>query len=210
MNLITPSLLNSFAYYLTYETELTIADGENNVTIEQKEAAVREEFLNTLRRVRTAPTESMQKGIDLEDRIRAYCDGAQEDDRVIIEIGNTVKGGGWQQVVKRELDGFLLYGKVDVMKTDTLHDIKFTGSYDLGKFQKSAQHRIYFYCSGLPKFSYHVTDGRYVWREDYANHAGIEHEIRTLIREFTGYLENDSYAKELYYANWKSFDRAAA
>lgn len=129
-------------------------------------------------------------------------------DYVIRDVGNIVKGGLWQQTVKKNLQvgnhNFLLYGRTDVIKRDTVFDIKFTSNYELGKFQDSSQHLIYLYCSDLPKFSYLISDGKDWWREDYFNHAGVEGEIKSKVSEFLDYLEGDKEAKELYFNNWIS------
>lgn len=128
--------------------------------------------------------------------------------RCIESIGNIVKGSIWQQSVKKDLrvgnQNFLLYGRTDVIKRDTIYDIKFTSNYELGKFLDSSQHLIYLYCSELPKFSYLISDGKEWWREDYFNHAEIESEIKSKVSEFLDYLEGDNEAKELYFNNWES------
>lgn len=204
MMLITPSLLNSFSYYFSYQPEAS-GEGDEFVSAEEKEADVRADFLRTLSREKSAPNESMQKGIDFETDVLAYCNGDETESGPIREIGELCKGGMWQQAVKKELDGYLLYGKTDVIKRDTVIDVKYTASYDVGKFLSSQQHRIYLYCTGLPKASYLISNGRDWWREDYFNHGGIEQEIRDAIRHFTGHLENDPEAKALYYSKWVSY-----
>jgi hypothetical protein len=77
---------------------------------------------------------------------------------------------------------------MDVIKRDTIYDIKFTSNYELGKFYNSSQHRIYLYCLGLPKFQYLISDGKEYWTEDYHNHEGIEDELKGMISDFMGYL----------------------
>lgn len=200
--LITPSLLSAFSWYLKESFTKT-------------ETEQRQEFLQTLRREKTPTAETMQKGIDFEDAINFYsqdhhhlseetCKTACSD--VIFDLANIIKGGIWQQSVKKELkignSEFLLYGRTDVIKRDTVFDIKFTGKYELGKFQDSSQHLIYLYCSDLPKFSYLVSDGKDCWREDYFNHAGIEDEIKSRVSEFLDYLETDKEARQLYFEKW--------
>ena len=123
-------------------------------------------------------------------------------------IGNIVKGSIWQQSIKKELtignQEFLLYGRTDAIKRDTIYDIKFTSNYELGKFIDSSQHRIYLYCLGLPKFQYLISDGKEYWTEDYHNHEGIEDELKGMISDFMGYLENDKEAKEMFLTEWES------
>lgn len=129
-------------------------------------------------------------------------------DEAVKSIGDLVNKGLWQQSVKKDLkignSEFLLYGRTDVIKKDTVFDIKFTSNYELGKFQDSSQHLIYLYCADLPKFSYLISDGKDWWREDYFNHAGIEDEIKSKVSKFLDYLEQDKEAKEIYFKNWES------
>jgi len=194
--LITPSLLNSFSFYISDEWKSPTES--------------RADFLKTLSREKFEPNEAMQKGIDFENEVFGYCSLDKELPIVspMTEIGDIVKGGLWQQSVKKEIkvgnQEFLLYGRTDVIKRDTIYDIKFTSNYELGKFLDSSQHLIYLFCSDLPNFSYLISDGKEFWREDYHNHAGIEHEIKSKISDFLGYLENDKEAKEMFLTKWES------
>lgn len=227
--LITPTLLNSFQYYIQDEYK--------------SPADSRADFLKTLSREKFQPNEAMQRGIDFEDDIRLYCEtnrlnpseairdkrfswkgGVLNDTNskeyvelnnklndyldIIIPIAKVVKYGIWQQTCKKELkignQEFLLYGKCDVIKRDTIYDIKFTSDYEVGKFSDSAQHLIYLYCLDLPKFQYLVSDGKDYWVEDYHNHKGIEDEIKSKISDFLSYLENDKEAKEMFFTKWGS------
>lgn len=214
--LITPSLLNSFSYYIQDEWK--------------SPADSRADFLKTLSREKFEPNEAMQKGIDFENSIQRYCvDEFEPTNRIIIHLdngeeeeinewddystcviccGRVVKDGLWQQTCKKDLEvgnkEFLLYGKMDVVKRDTIYDIKFTSNYELGKFSNSSQHLIYLYCTELPKFEYLVSDGENYWVESYLNHEGVENEIKSKISEFMGYLENDLEAKELFKTKWAS------
>lgn len=217
-HLLTPSLINSFQYYIQDEWK----SPEDS----------RADFLKTLSREKAPTTEAQAKGIKFENDIFDCCNGkylkfrpvdtfpaiepntgevleiADNYDFVVNSLSKIVKGGLWQQSVKKDLKvgnhDFLLYGRTDVIKRDTVFDIKFTSNYELGKFQDSSQHLIYLYCSDLPKFSYLVSDGKDWWREDYFNHAGIEGEIKSKVSEFLNYVEGDKEAKELYFNNWTS------
>ena len=209
--LITPTLLNSFQYYIQDEYK--------------SPADSRADFLRTLSRERFEPNEAMQKGIDFENDIMLLCDDSIEGTinlidnlskfskeesylQIINSLTEIVKGGLWQQTCKKDLtignQEFLLYGKCDVVKRDTIYDIKFTSNYEVGKFLDSAQHLIYLYCLDLPKFQYLVSDGEEYWVEDYHNHAGIEDEIKSKINDFLSYLENDKEAKEMFFTKWGS------
>ena len=200
--LITPTLLNSYQYYIQDEFK--------------SPADSRADFLKTLSREKFEPNQAMQKGIDFENDIKAKCDGyilldGKENpdyETVCGEITEIVKGGLWQESVKKDLQignrEFLLYGRTDVIKRDTIYDIKFTSNYELGKFMDSSQHRIYLYCLGLPKFQYLISDGKEYWTEDYHNHEGIEDELKGMISDFMEYLENDKEAKEMFLIKWES------
>ena len=199
--LITPSLINSYTYYIQDEWK--------------SPADSRADFLRTLSREKFEPNEAMAKGIDFEDKILRMAtlnllpaEFDDEQDRIVEEIAKIVKGGIWQQSVKKELkignQEFLLYGRTDVIKRDTIYDIKFTSNYELGKFLDSSQHLIYLYCSGLPNFSYLISDGKDWWKEDYHNHAGVEGEIKSKVSDFLSYLENDKESKEMFINKWGS------
>jgi len=202
--LITTTLLNSYQYYIQDEFK--------------SPADSRADFLKTLSKEKFVPNEAMAKGIQFEKDVFNACeddwqlntvfDDSLNDKRdyCIFDISRIVKGGLWQQTCKKELQignkEFLLYGKMDVVKRDTVYDIKFTSKYELGKFLDSAQHLIYLYCTGLPKFQYLISDGEDFWIEDYHNHANIENEIKSKISNFLGYLENDKEAKEMFETKW--------
>jgi hypothetical protein len=199
--LITPTLINSFQYYIEDEFK--------------SPADSRADFLKTLSKEKFKPTEAMQKGIDFEADIKAKCDGyilldGEENpnyETVCGEITGIVKDGLWQQTCKKELkignQEFLLYGKIDVIKRDTIYDIKYTSNYELGKFLGSAQHLIYLYCTGLSKFKYLISNGKDFWIEDYFNSVNIENTIKNKINNFLSYLENDSEAKNLFQTKWR-------
>ena len=211
--LITPSLLNNFSYYMSDEWK--------------SPAESRADFLKTLSREKFEANESMKIGIKLEDDISLVCVdkyqyydfGCKDEEesginklidyeKIISDLANIVKGGLWQQSVKKEItvgnQEFLLYGRTDVIKRDTIYDIKYTGNYELGKFLDSSQHLIYLYCSDLPNFSYLISDGKDWWREDYYNSEVVEDQIKSKIADFMSYLENDLEAKELFLTKWES------
>ena len=211
--LLTPSLINAYQYFIQDEWK--------------SPADSRADFLKTLSREKFEPNESMKLGIKLEDDINLVCQnkyqfydfGCKDEEeeglnavlsyeKIISSLANIVNGGLWQQSVKKEIkignQEFLLYGRTDVIKRDTIYDVKFTSNYELGKFLDSSQHLIYLYCSDLPNFSYLISDGKEWWKEDYHNHSGIEGEIKSKISEFLNYLETDKEAKEMFLTKWGS------
>tara|TARA_R110000787_G_C13409210_1_gene444038 strand:- start:505 stop:1158 length:654 start_codon:yes stop_codon:yes gene_type:complete len=211
--LITPSLINSFEYYI----------GDEWKTPEDSRA----DFLKTLSRERFKPNEAMQKGIDFEDDINKVCQnkylfydfGCKDEnekglekilqyEEIISNIAKIVKNGLWQESCKKDMNfgnfDIILYGRCDVIKADTIYDIKYTGNYDIGKFQNSIQHLIYMYCLDLPKFAYLISNGKDWWREDYINCSKIEDNIRSKVNNFFEYLKTDKEAKRIFHNNWKS------
>lgn len=225
--LITPTLLNSYDYYIQDEFK--------------SPANSRADFLKTLSRGKFEPNQAMQKGIDFENDVLDACNNKLEADYSKIEprfvksvidseamstkeisnwiimreyidcvenVAKIVNRGLWQESVKKDLQignqEFLLYGKTDVIKRDTVYDIKYTSNYELGKFLNSAQHLIYLYCTGLPKFKYLISNGKDFWQEDYFNNGNIENEIKSKINDFLSYLENDSEAKNLFETKWQA------
>ena len=192
--LITPTLLNSLKYYLG------------------SDYANREDFLKTLSRKKFEPNEAMQKGIDFENTLECICNGGitniENYKEVFREFSKILKGGYWQESVTKEIEvagtRILLYGRCDVIKGDTVYDIKYTKNYNLGKFQESTQHLIYMFCSGLDKFKYLVSDLESYWIEEYVKQSDIEDKLRSEVIQFFDYLNRDKEAKELFYSKWKA------
>jgi len=225
--LITPSLINNFFYYIQDEYK---APAESRADF--LKTLSRERFEANINMQKGLDFEYLvEKTCDWENtdwvnlflmkcqKLKSLKISTQEDAikfikdnpdyiKCIESIGGIVKESMWQQSIKKELkignQEFLLYGRTDVIKRDTIYDIKFTSNYELGKFLDSSQHLIYLYCSGLPNFSYLISDGKDWWREDYYNHAGVEDEIKSKISQFLDYLENDKEAKEMFFSKWES------
>lgn len=195
--LITATLLNGFRWYSSIYGEQP-----------EDEQIGRDDFLRLLRREpMEAPGESILRGRELEQDVVDYCKaggyaGARKDIR---EIGDKCMGGLWQVAVKRELDEFLLYGRLDNLRANTIRDVKFAKGYDVGRFLHSAQHRIYLYCiPTIERFVYDISDGWSVYEEEYRQHSGIEDELRSQIRTFTNYLRDDDEARDIFYRNWQA------
>jgi len=138
--LITPSLYNAYYWY----------------ALRNYEDATTENFLKVLRKEETEKKPIMEEGIKFENDIHALCNTGDIDggDTPIYQIARIVNGGFWQERVKKEFGDYLLYGICDVIKGDTIYDIKYCASYDDGKYDDSIQHLVYMYCTGIPKFQY--------------------------------------------------------
>lgn len=184
--LMTHSLLSSWLYVLR-------ENPYEDATTERDPMA---EFMQTLRREPTPTTEAMQKGIDFEDLTTAILAGQQVvkwherdykskelrevlvpvTDHKWLEAANQVAEiihGGQLQYRARKLIrvgtmDLVLYGRLDALKAGTVYDIKFSGSYERGKFLTSTQHPTYLeLIPEADSFIYLVSNGTDVWTEEY-------------------------------------------
>lgn len=163
--LLTHSLLSAWLYAMK---ENPYADATN-------EQDPMEDFLRTLRREPSEPNEAMQRGIDFEAMVTdlvadKYVSGAWYP--CAKEVADIVRGGVLQLVAQKTvvIDGcpLLLYGRLDALKGGTIYDIKFSGSYDVGKYLTSSQHPMYFeLVPEARQFEYLISNGSSVWRETY-------------------------------------------
>lgn len=200
MKYITTSLLSSFKYFVELDKPL-------------------EEFISYLNKVRTPTTEAMKRGIDFEESVESYTKGIKTDNEnlsechkeLVYRIGDIVQGGLWQQKVSKPIivnnKEFMLYGYADVIKENTIYDIKTTKVYDLGKYNTSTQHLIYMYCTGIKNFEYLIAQGGDIlenfYRESYQLNSDCEQKIKERIQEFLSFLDNCEEAKNTYNKNWE-------
>lgn len=164
--LMTHSLLSSWLYAMK-------ENPFEDLTTERKPY---DEFLKTLRREPTETTDAMQKGINFENLVTAITDGNGDVNNNWYEaaerIASVVQGGQLQYKAFKDIKvcglSILLYGRLDALKAGTIYDIKFSGSYDVGKYLSSTQHPTYFEL--IPEanaFTYLVSNGSSVWTETY-------------------------------------------
>lgn len=181
--LITQSLLSSWAYIFNcWEgcEEDAIAD-----------------FIRTLNREESEPTEAMLDGIAFEDEVYKEAAGVKRSvhkkwEPGIQKVAALVRGAQNQVRISRELttDGmtFLCYGVLDCLQAGVISDVKYKvksfGSLDLaGTYLDSAQHPMYFYL--VPEayqFRYLVSDGQDLYIEEYR--PSECRNIRDIISEF--------------------------
>lgn len=167
--LMTHSLLSAWQYAMS---EDPYADATT-------EKAPMEDFLKVLRREPRETTEAMQNGLDFEALVYRCARGVYEttnkDDRwydAACEIADVIRGGVIQYKAKKPLTvagtDILLFGVLDVLKAGTIYDVKFSKSYDRGKYFDSTQHPAYFEL--IPEaqdFTYLVSNGSAVYTETY-------------------------------------------
>jgi hypothetical protein len=183
--LITPSLYSTWKYW------------------RDSEDAGKNEILDTLNKIEKGKSPAMQAGIDFELDIRQVCDsGMQTDDFCVMEAAEIVRGGIWQQRVSRELNGDLLYGIADVIRRNTIFDIKRVFKYDLGKYEGSIQHLIYMYATSIPNFEYVISDGHEVYVEAYYWGAESLETLGERISEMKESLLSDDEMNSAFRTHW--------
>lgn len=196
--LMTHSLLSSWLYTMR----------ENPYEDMTTERDPMEEFLMVLRREPTPTTEAMQKGILFEDMVTAITRGAGDPkDRwygAASKVAAIVGGGLLQYRAKKVIEvcgmSIVLYGRLDCLKAGTVYDIKFSGSYDRGKFQSSTQHPTYREIVPEAKdFVYLVSNGSEVWTETYRREDTPD--IRPIISDFLDWLRAVDLM-QVYQAKW--------
>lgn len=172
-----------------------------------------EEFMPVLRREPTETTEAMQNGIDFEDLITRLATGkatpSDADNRwynAASQVAGMVQGGRLQFKASRKahINGmdFLLYGRLDALKAGRIMDIKFSKSYDRGKYFESTQHPMYLeLIPEAREFSYLVSNGREVWTETYRREE--VRSIGPIISDFVDWL-NAMGLMGIYKEHWLS------
>jgi hypothetical protein len=162
------------------------------------------DLLDTLNKVKKERSPAMQMGIDFENAVRSVCDGTGvSGDFCVLDAAEIVKGGLWQQRVSRELDGDLAYGIADVIRRNTIFDIKRVFKYDLGKYEGSIQHLIYMYATDIPNFEYVISDGQEVYAEAYHWETRSLETLKERISEMKGSLLSDGKMCRAFMAHWK-------
>jgi hypothetical protein len=199
--LLTSSLLSAWKWFVEH------SDEERSI----------EDIRKTFAREKITQTEAMKAGIEFEADVyqwltRACGDGECEDVdywKCVEEIAGEIRGGCYQVKSQRELvigdRTYLLYGRIDALKADTIYDIKFTGSpYEIGKYYDSPQHRMYFYIlPEVPRFVYLTSDGKNVWQEEYrAEDCGS---ILPDAADFDSWLRSRPEYRSVYEEKWQAY-----
>ena len=184
--LITPSLLNSWKYAISLSNEY------GNL----------EDFKKVLSKEPIEETEAIKLGFQFED--------------FMIKNYEPTKNGCYQVKLSKNITtktgNYVLYGRLDCLKCGTIYDYKFKGSYDVGDFQDSYQHPIYFeICPEADKFEYLICNN---YKEDkQPEELNLYHEIylrednkidiKEEIDHFINWLKtNELY--DLYCSKWES------
>ena len=195
-----------------------------------KETAL-EEFMHVLRREKTPTSPAMQNGIDFEDLVTAILTGkpkanyhstSKEGVQTLKvydvaehpwhdaaqKVAGMIQGAKLQFVAKKEVTisgmDFMLYGRLDAMKEGRIFDIKYSGSYERGKFYDSTQHPMYYrLVPEIMNFCYIVSNGYDVWTEVYW--FDEIQRIEPIITDFIQWLE-DMNLMDTYRQYWGAKD----
>ena len=196
--MITHSLLSSWLYAMKdnpYE----------DATTEKDPFA---EFMKTLKREPTETTEAMWNGIQFENLVTAILNGnADTEDKwyeAAVNVAKRIRGGILQCRASKDIEvsgmKILLYGRLDALLAGVIYDIKFSKSYDVGKYIDSTQHPTYFELLPEAKeFTYLVSNGTNVWPETYRRDESQD--IKVIIADFLAWLSAQGLL-ELYKEKW--------
>lgn len=166
--LLTQSLISSWKY--TFDC------------MEGFEESAFEDFVRTLRREPSEPTEAMQNGINFENEVYKVAHGLPRQvhpkwEKGIQAVAKYIIDAPTQVKCQKEfsVDGydFLAYGIMDAIKAGHIFDVKFMnkslGSAEVaGKYLESPQHPAYLFC--VPEamdFTYLLSDGDELYAETY-------------------------------------------
>lgn len=196
--MITHSLLSSWLYAMK-------ENPYEDATTERDPYA---DFLRTLNREPTETTEAMQNGIDFENLVTAILSGtanpAEKWYAAAENVAKRIKGGILQYKASKEIEvsgiTILLYGRLDALLAGVIYDIKFSKSYDVGKYIDSTQHPTYFeLIPEAQQFTYLVSNGTNVWPETYRREESQD--IKIIISDFLSWLAAQDLM-EIYKEKW--------
>ncbi len=167
-----------------------------------------QEFLQVLRREPTPTIEAMQNGIDFEnlvtDILQHKGNAKSSWFEAAGDIAAIIRGGLLQVRAKRDLQigglDILLYGRLDALKAGVVYDIKFSKTYERGKYLHSTQHSVYL--ALVPEayeFTYLISNGANVWQETYRREE--TEDVRNIISDFLVWLDRQGLL-ELYKEKW--------
>ncbi len=178
---VTKSLLDSWLY--SYRKE----DGY-------------EDFLRTLNREKTPPTQAMLDGTAYENMLNNVLNGEpiymeNEYYDVLIEMAYELQGSQQQVVLFKDVDisgqPTLLHGVLDYLVAGHIYDCKFSKTYHLNKYLWEYTTQTGMYLALVPEafdFTYIITDGKYVYRERYPRN--IVPPVEYTINQFYKFLKS--------------------
>jgi hypothetical protein len=213
--LITASLLSSWEYYLNSQDEA--------------EDQALTDFLSSLRREPIKDNAAMQGGRAFETRVRMVAepwykpteneeadlrdtrdDGTDERyTACVAEVADMVRGGCWQVKASKpvEIAGqeFMLYGRLDVLRGPWIHDIKFSHTFEAGKYRDAPQTKMYLALIDGPEgIRYDVSDGNNVYVDEYRR-RDVE-PIENTVADFWSWINAQDEYLSIYLDKWRSYE----
>lgn len=120
---------------------------------------------------------------------------------ICMDFANYFKGASPQVFVEGILPTCFgdvwLYGYVDELMPLSVHDIKTTGKYSVGKYKRNWQHIVYPYCLGcmgndVRTFEYNITDFKETYTETYVYDKERDvARLRDEVESFIQFLEEN-------------------
>lgn len=204
--LITPSILDSYDWYITCPASF--------------KTAAFQQITDSLTRKPWDPTPAILRGMAFEKKVCQELDDISRIDFMTKFEGHSpnvgifwdkCRGGRQQAKVSKTVtvDGveYYLYGKRDIAFADKTIDIKTTGDFKGPRsYLSKNQHALYIACTGIEVFEYLIAeydDVKGVCAEVYSVDASMKTEealnkVLTKIQEFIAFLTTDDELLKAY------------
>ena len=156
-----------------------------------------DDFLRTLTREKTPPTEAMLNGTQFENLVNAVLNGEHLDPdhewyKGVMQMATYVYGSQQQVNLFRDItvDGqdYLMHGVLDYLRNGVVYDCKFTKKYHLNKYLETTQTPVYLWLTPeARRMEYVVSDGEYLYTEKYPRE--IVQPLEPIIRNFIDFCK---------------------
>jgi len=172
-----------------------------------------DELIDCLNKVKTPPNEAMQKGIQFEEDIMAYQNGryigeVSDCSDMIAKVSDIIgENPLWQETVFAPMltscGEVMTYGKADAVNKDWVFDIKYSKSYETGKYASSIQHLIYMHATGIEQFAYLIGTPNRFYREDYFLDDAAEDRLQSECDDLMRFIMNTDELRQPFKNNWQ-------
>ena len=196
--LITASLYNAYAYYALTDFE------QYGEKADEIEAKARQDFLDTLNKVKKEPSEAMLKGIEFENAVYANMNGEDIKFENAKEVAAIIKSGFVQEKLCFTIDDYVFYGIADVVRIKDIIDIKRVSKYECPKYDKSIQHLLYLEAFPIENFTYLISDGSNLYEEYYHKDLDNRQKLLSKTNNMVGFIRQTPEFNEAFEKNWHS------
>lgn len=96
-----------------------------------------------------------------------------------------------ERTIQTKYGSVLLYGYIDELLWWIVYDIKTTKAYELGKYTRNWQHKVYLYClqeTGIDTFQYTVTDFDSSYKEEYTWKDSYQIDLQLICEELIEFI----------------------